>query len=130
MNRYKQREQAFILIFQSLFGGQTPEDIIESFSEYGEDIGDYSKRVFLGVYEKADELDSIISDYSTTWKLSRISKVNLTVLRLAVYEIKYENDVPDSVAINEAVELAKKYSSKEDSAYINGVLGAYLRSKA
>jgi len=130
MNRYQQREQAFALIFQSLFGESVPQEIIDAALEDEEIIGDYSKEVFFGVCEKKDELDGIVSEFSTGWKLSRISKVNLSILRLAIYEIKYVDEVPDSVAINEAVELAKKYSSKEDSAFINGILGAYTRSKA
>ncbi len=130
MNRYKQREQAFALVFQSLFGENTPEEIIAALDEEGEEIGDYSKELLFGVCEKSEELDGVISEFSKSWKLSRISKVNLAILRLAVYEIKYVPDVPDSVAINEAVELAKKYSSKEDSAFVNGILGAFSRSRA
>lgn len=130
MNRYKQREQAFCLIFQSLFGENKPEEIILALEEEGEEIGEYSKELLFGVCEKSEELDGIISEFSTSWKISRISKVNLSLLRLAVYEMKYVDDVPDSVAINEAVELAKKYSTKEDSSFVNGILGAYSRSKA
>lgn len=129
MNRYKQREQAFALIFQSLFSDNEPNEIIEACAENEEEIGEYSKQLFLGVCEKRDELDNIISSFSKGWKLSRISKVNISILRLAVYEMDNIEDVPDSVAINEAIELAKKYSSKEDSAFVNGILGAYSRSK-
>ena len=129
MNRYKQREQAFALIFQSLFSDSTPEEILQTAIEEENEIGEYTKELFFGVCEKQEELDEIISAYSTGWKLSRISKVNISILRLSVYEIKYVDDVPDSVAINEAVELAKRYSGKEDSAFVNGILGAYTRSK-
>ena len=129
MNRYKQREQAFVLIFQSQFAGNDPDEVIEAFVENEEEIGDYSKELLYGVYDKQEELDKVISEFSTGWKLSRISKVNLSILRLAIYEINYVEDVPDSVAVNEAVELAKKYSSKEDGAFVNGILGAYLRSR-
>ena len=128
MNRYKQREQAFALIFQSLFSDSKPEEIIEICAEETE-IGDYSKELFFGVCENKDKLDEIISCHSTGWKLSRISKVNISILRLAVFEINYVDEVPDSVAINEAVELAKKYSSPEDAGFVNGILGAYLRSR-
>ncbi len=130
MNRYKQREQAFALIFQSLFSDSTPEEIFETAIEEETQIGDYSKQLFFGVCENKEALDEIISNYSTGWKLNRISKVNISILRLAVYEINYIDDVPDSVAINEAVELAKKYSSQEDAGFINGILGAYMRSRS
>ena len=130
MNRYKQREQAFALIFQSLFSDSTPEEILETAIEEENEIGEYSKELFLGVCENKDSIDGIISNYSTGWKLSRISKVNISILRLAVYEIENVEDVPDSVAVNEAVELAKKYSSREDARFVNGILGAFLRSRS
>lgn len=129
MNRYKQREQAFLLMFENAFQQGSAEDLIELFSENIEEVGDYAKRIFVGASDSAEELDDIISRYSTGWKLSRIPKVNSSILRLAVYEMKYVDEVPDSVAINEAVELAKKFSGKDDSAFINGILGAYSRSK-
>ena len=128
MRRTKQREQAFFLIFEGMFSGFDRESAIEVYSENVEEVGEYAKALCQGVDEKADELDSVISQYLTGWKLNRIAKVNLAILRLALYEIIYADDVPDSVAINEAVELAKKYSGDEDSGFINGILGAYVRS--
>ena len=83
----------------------------------------------VAVLPRLVELDSLIAKYSKGWKLNRIPKVNLAILRIAVYEIIFENDTPDSVAINEAVELAKKYSGSDDSAFINGILGAVVREK-
>ncbi len=126
VGRSKQREQAFLLIFQDIFGGEYSE-AIELLSEETEPVGDFAKALFVGVKENADELDSIIEAHLSSWKLKRIPKVNLAILRLAIYEIKYVEDVPASVAINEAVELAKTYSGKEDASFVNGVLGAYVR---
>lgn len=128
MNRIKEREQAFFLIFQNQFNAISDDDGISLYSENVEEVGEYAKEVYRGVLEHKEELDEIIALFSNGWKLNRIPKVNLSILRLAVYEMKYNNDVPDSIAINEAVELAKKYSGKEDSAFINGILGAYSRS--
>lgn len=130
MNRFQQREQAFFLIFQNQFAPLIDDDSISIYSENVEEVGEYAKELYEGVLEKKEELDEFISTYSNGWKISRLPKVNLSILRLAVYEIKYVDNVPDSVAINEAVELAKKYSSKEDSAFINGVLGTFARSLA
>lgn len=129
MNRIQQREQAFFLIFQNQFKANFGEDSVSLYSENVEEVGEYAKELYDGVTEKADELDEIISSYSNGWKLNRIPKVNLSILRLAVYEMKYVESVPDSVAINEAVELAKKYSGKEDSSFINGILGSFSRSR-
>ena len=130
MNRIKQREQEFFLIFQNHFNAQKDEDAIALYNENVELIGDYAEMLYDGVVEKNQELEDLISEFSTGWKINRIAKVNLSILKLALYEIIYVDDVPDSVAVNEAVELAKKYSGKEDSAFINGVLGAYIRSKS
>ena len=121
------KEQAFFLIFQAQFR-PVEDDDIAIYSENVEEVGDYAKELFAGVLDKESELDEIISQYSNGWKLSRIPKVNISILRLAVYEMKYIESVPNSVAINEAVELAKKYSGKEDASFINGILGAYSRS--
>ena len=68
------------------------------------------------------EIDVLINEHTTGWKTGRMNKVDLTILRLAVYEIKWDDDIPVKVAINEAVELAKRYSSDEGPAFINGVL--------
>lgn len=130
MNRIKQREQAFFLIFQSLFSDNIDDDGIALYSENVELVGDYAKELYYGVTENKDKLDEIISSFSNGWKIARIPKVNISILRLAIYEMKYVESVPNSVAINEAVELAKKYSSKEDASFINGILGAYSRSEA
>lgn len=132
MNRIQQREQAFFLIFQSQFklGIEEEDNSIELYSENVEQVGEYAIELYHGVLEHQKELDEIISSFSRSWKINRIPKVNISILRLAIYEMKYVDDVPDSVAINEAVELCKKYSSKEDSSFVNGILGSYSRSKA
>lgn len=132
MNRIQQREQAFFLIFQSQFklGIEEEDNSIELYSENVEQVGEYAIELYHGVSEHQNELDEIISSFSKSWKINRIPKVNISILRLAIYEMKYVDDVPDSVAINEAVELCKKYSSKEDSSFVNGILGSYSRSKA
>ena len=80
-----------------------------------------------GVLEHDAELLEVIAKYSKTRAASRIAKVNLVILKIAVYEMKYCERVPNAVAINEAVELAKKYSQKSDSSFINGILSSYMR---
>ena len=73
-----------------------------------------------------EKIDKIIDENLTSWKRDRISRTALAVLRLAVYEIMFESDTPNKVAANEAIELSKKYSTKEESAYINGILGSVI----
>lgn len=82
---------------------------------------------FVGVKGSINELDEIINKYSKSWKAARLPKVTLAILYVALYEMKNVEDVADSIAINEAVELAKKYASSNDASYINGVLGAVSR---
>ena len=79
--------------------------------------------------DNIENIDECISTNSKGWKINRIPKVTLAIIRMALAEILYFDDVPDGVAVNEAVELAKKYSTPEDASYINGLLGTVVRSK-
>ncbi|MBE6719879.1 MAG: transcription antitermination factor NusB [Ruminococcaceae bacterium] len=127
MNRYKQREQALLLIFESQFSDDGKDELCNIFEENIEELGEYSKELFFGVYDNADILDEKIKAYSKGWRLSRIPKINIALLRLAIYESLFVDSVPTSIAINEAVELAKKYSGDEDASFINGILGSVVR---
>ena len=128
MNRYKQREQALLLTFESQFHDVSAEEICTLFEESVEELGTYSKTLFNGVYDNKNELDAKIEAFARGWRLSRIPKINIAILRIALYEIQYVDDVPASVAVNEAVELAKKYSGSDDASFINGILGSFVRS--
>lgn len=131
MNRSEMREQAFVLLFEKEFFSElTCNDIEEIYSENFSELSDYAKKAFEETSVRIDELDELIKKYLKGWKLERIPKVNISILRLALYEIIYENGVPGKVAVNEAVELAKKYSGEDDYMFINGVLGSYLREEA
>ena len=130
MKRTQQREQAFFLIFETMFTADQENDALTIYEENREPVGDYAKALFEGVCANTETLDDVIASYLNGWKINRIAKINLAILRLAAYEILYVDDTPDSVAINEAVELAKKYASAEDAAFINGVLGSVVRGKA
>lgn len=128
MTRKQAREEAFILVFEKQFNEDSLENIIELAVEV-RDItpDDYINKVFFGVYEHIDELDGIISSNAIGWKIGRISKTSLAILRLAVFEIKYMEDIPQSVSINEAVELCKKYATKEDASFVNGILASVVK---
>lgn len=126
MSRTEQREQAFCLVFQNLFNN---DETLAIYEENVAKVGNYAKALFEGVDSKIEELDEIINAYSKGWKTNRLPKVNLAILRLAIYEIKYVDDVPASVAINEAVELAKKYSGEGDYSFINGILGSVAKGE-
>lgn len=125
MGRHEAREQAFLLIFESNFKDETVEELIENAQTAREvEINSFARRVFNGVNEYKENIDKFIEDNIIGWKKNRISKVAISIMRLAIYEMVYESDIPNSVSINEAVELAKKYSTKDESSFINGVLGS------
>lgn len=128
MTRREAREEALILVFEKEFNSDSLEDIIETAKEVRDiEPDEYILSVFHGVFDNLEAIDGIISKYSVGWSIKRITKIALAILRLAIYEIKFLDAIPVSVSINEAVELAKKYSTKEDSAYINGVLSSVLK---
>ncbi len=128
ISRFKAREQGFILVFEKIFHPEPIEDIIANAEESRDMVvDDYALALVNGVYDNVENIDSVIESHlKKGWTVKRISKTSLAVLRLAVYEMKYVDDVPESVAINEAVELAKKYTVDE-SKFINGVLGAVAK---
>ena len=128
------REGAFIIYFESLFRDDPIRDIFDITSECGEvsenlRISEESCELACRVAEKAADVDKIIGKYSTKRSIDRIPKINLALLRLALYEATYADDVPVNVAISEAVAIAEKYAQDADVAFINGVLGAYSRSQ-
>ena len=130
MTRKEAREQAFVLIFEKQFRDDSPDEILEYAKEIrGIDVDEYTKRVFVGVTENKDFIDEKISSNLRNWKIERVSKVALAVLRLAIYEIKFVDEVPVSVSINEAVELCKKFAVKEDASFVNGILGSVAKAE-
>ncbi|MCD7740899.1 MAG: transcription antitermination factor NusB [Ruminococcus sp.] len=133
IGRHKLREGAFVLYFERLLRDDEIDDIYEvnllAKSENDEiEISEQSCELAKNVEQKQDELDEIINLYSPKRSVGRIPKINLAILRLALYEANYSEAVPLNVAISEAVALAQKYARKPDVAFINGVLGAYSRS--
>jgi N utilization substance protein B len=108
----------------------TLSDEDELFREYPDEAQlEYIKKVVIGTVEHKSELEEYIEKYSKGWKLSRISRIAAAILRTALFEVLYMDDIPDSVAINEAVELAKGYEEPETIAFINGILGSFMRAE-
>ncbi len=131
LTRSEAREQAFMLLFSELFDNEPLEATIEDKSQmFKGGICGYAQAVVSGIEDKKDEIDAEIKkNLKEGWSLSRISKPSFAILRLAIYEIKYVDSVPQSVSINEAVELAKKYTIDE-SRFVNGILGSYARENS
>ena len=130
LSRSEAREQAFMLLFSKSFDDKPLDDMLDANSElFVGGVCGYAQSVVSAIEAKIDEIDEDISKYlKKGWTVARISKPSLAILRLAFYEIKYLENVPDSVSVNEAVELAKKYTIDENK-FVNGVLGAFVRSK-
>lgn len=132
MGRREQREQIFKLVFQLEFNDKTemPEQMklyLEQEEIQSEKDCTYISDKFEKIQEKLAEIDSLINEQAIGWKTDRMGKVDLAIIRLAVYEIKYDDSVPISVAINEAVELAKKFGQDESSSFVNGVLAKFSK---
>lgn len=133
MSRRKARKHAFILIFQMSFrDDENILDVAKTYFEEEQIIEGEEKQFILtllqGAIDNKDKLDEIISEHSKGWEVDRINKVDAAIMRLCLYELLFENNIPKSVSINEAVELAKKYSTDESPAFINGVLGGFEKS--
>ncbi len=131
MSRSELREHIFKLIFETEFN--TAEEMPEQMRLYFDELEDpadevseqYIENKFSRVLEKIPELDRQISEKSEGWSIKRMGRVELAIMRLGVYEILFDDEIPTGVAINEAVELAKKYGQDESGAFINGVLAKF-----
>lgn len=142
MSRKLAREDAFKLLFEMEITGITSEEAIKylydtvdkSNEMWAQEFVSAANRKYIesivhGVEEKKDDLVSVIEPTLKDWAISRISKVNLTILKLASYEILYIDDIPEKVSASEAVLLAKKYSGKDDASFVNGILGTIISDK-
>lgn len=127
MTRREIREHIFLMLFRKDFyeTGELKEQVEFYLAELEQPTMEeysYLTERFNSVIDKLDQIDQILTEAASGWKLSRMGKVDLTILRLAVYEMRFDDEIPVKVAINEAVELAKKFGGDESSGFINGVL--------
>lgn len=129
MRRSKVREHIFKMLFSIGFDAADADEQIELYLEQVEEASEeeceYMRKKVKAIAEHEEEIDTMINEHTTGWKTGRMNKVDLSILRLAVYEMKWDDEVPVKVAINEAVELAKNFSGDEGPAFINGVLGKF-----
>jgi transcription antitermination factor NusB len=123
--RRRSRELAIKVLFHLEYSRDDPVeafDLICKNFNFSEDVKPFAQGLVLGVYDRLNDLDAIISETSRNWRLERIAKVDRCILRLAAFELLHRNDIPPKVSINEAVDLAKKFGSEESGAFINGIL--------
>ena len=133
MIRTELREHIFKLLFQEEFNQE--EDMQEHLKYYfmtlenaADKDKDYIQEKYEAVAGHIAEIDELINQYAKGWKTTRMNKVDLAILRLAVYEMLYDDTIPEKVSVNEAVELAKRFSGGDSPSFINGVLGKIARS--
>ena len=135
MKRRELREHVFQLLFRVEFNSS--EEMDEQVSMYFDGVREeetlaekdetYITEKYKKIVEKIPEIDEMLNASAKGWKTSRMGRVDLTILRLAVYEMKFDEDIPEKVAINEAVELAKIYGNEKDASYVNGVLSTIAK---
>lgn len=131
MSRKLAREAAMKLVYQMDINGIESQEVLDSFFENSEEEIGNDDKVYIvdcvsGVKENIEYIDAYIEKYLKGWKMNRISKVDLAIMRLSVYEMTKRQDVPNIVAVNEAIELAKKFSGEKSSVFINGILGRVI----
>ncbi len=130
--RRKARETAVQIMYQIEIMEQVPyvgvNIYLNNFS-VSDAVADYAKELVFGVFENVDDIDATIGKRSKHWKVGRMTSIDRNILRIAVYELMFKTDVPGKACINEAIEIAKKFSSIESSAFINGILDAVLKTK-
>ena len=131
MNRSLLREQVFKLLFRVEFNPMEEmpeqEELFTSTSDddFSKQDADYIREKYEKIAEKLDDIDKAINEKTKGWDTERMAKVDLTIIRLAIFEIKFDEDIPTGVAINEAVELAKKFGQDGSASFVNGVLAKF-----
>ena len=133
MSRKKARDNAFKCVYELEFGmNENIDKILENCYEENNnkpDEKEYIERVVMGIKANLEEIDGIILSKLKKWSMERIAKIDLAILRLAIYEIKYIEDIPVKVSANEAVELAKTYGNNDSKSFVNGVIAKVIESK-
>lgn len=133
MSRKKARDNAFKCVYELEFGrDENLEKILNNCYEENNnkpDEKEYIEMVLKGIKENLAEIDNIILSKLKNWSFDRIAKIDLAILRLAIYEIKYVEDIPEKVSANEAVELAKTYGNNDSKSFVNGVIAKVIESK-
>ena len=130
MSRRKAREYALKTLYLMDSAGVEPKQAMQSMKDLEDQYDEqeiFLRRLVLGTYENVHAIDGVITSYAIGWSLSRMAIVDRALLRLAIYEMLYLEDIPASVSINEAVELANKYSTVDSGKFINGILGKIAR---
>jgi N utilization substance protein B len=132
-SRRRARELALQMLFENDLTGSSAEDMFSHFQEWNhaaESTRDYAKKLVLGTLHHRPEIDALIARQADNWRLERMPAVDRNILRMALYEIRHEPETPAPVVIDEALEIAKRFSTPRSSQFINGILDGVLKSPA
>ncbi len=128
MTRHETRESAFMLVFERALTGEDIGEILEAASETDAvKLNDTVAAIFKGVEENRQQIDKSIEKHLKNWTIDRITKVSLAAMRVAVYEILFDDSLDADISVSEAVKICEKYTTKEDTSFVNGVLGSLVR---
>jgi N utilization substance protein B len=126
-NRREARRLAIDILYQADLTGTDPGDVLRGWTEAGREVPPFTRELVDGVVAHRPTIDLLLDEHAEGWSVTRMSAVDRTILRVAVEEVRYRDDVPDAVAINEAVEAASELSADESKRFVNGILGAIAR---
>jgi len=132
MSRKVAREETMKILFQMEINKDYSDDSMNTYiseHEFADDEIQYINHAVGTITNNLGKIDAIIENHIKGWKIYRLAKVDLSVLRIAIYELKFREDIPMEVCINEAIETCKKYSTEESAKFVNGVLGSFVRTE-
>ena len=125
--RREARRLAIDILYQADVTGGDPMAVLESWLDAGRDVPAFARALVEGVDRDGPAIDLLLEEHARSWTVARMAALDRTILRVAIEELRYRDDVPDSVAISEAVEAAAELSSEESKAFVNGILGQIAR---
>lgn len=132
MSRKAAREVLMMLLYEKDIAGESPKEslyILKGEFELDENDEEYVNQILFSMDTKQGIIDTYIEKYAKAWSVDRMARVDLAIMRLAMFELLYRGDIPAGVSVNEAVELAKKYGNEKSGSFINGILGNFIRTE-
>jgi N utilization substance protein B len=129
-SRREARRTALDILFQADITGEEPEDVLRDWLDAGRDVPGFARELVVGVAEHLPDIDLLLEEHAEDWSVKRMPALDRSILRVALEELRFREDVPDSVAISEAVEEANELSTEDSGRFVNGVLGRIAREAA
>lgn len=125
--RHEARRQAIDILYQADVLGELPLDVLEEWEDAGRKVAPFARQLVEGVSDHREAVDALLGEHAEEWTVARMPSLDRTILRVAVYELGFRDDIPPGAAIDEAVEAAKELSTEDSGRFVNGVLGQIAR---